>query len=183
MRSIINELWHGNIVPQEDKQTTVLPFVFRVFDDYEDECINEETLCQVLEYLLTYFVRITACEINKNLSKFMKSLYDRVFNGSYENYYENFVLFLNSLRANDRMPTDQEFEYALTYKPLYTKPICRFVLSVIENSTKEHIDVSGLTIEHILPQKENSAVWKKEVGEDYGRVSHIGSWSNDSFQG
>ena len=152
------------------KQTTVLPFVFRVFDDYEDEYINEETLCQVFEYLLTYFVRITACEINKNLSKFMKSLYDRVFNGSYENYYENFVLFLNSLRANDRMPTDQEFEYALTYKPLYTKPICRFVLSVIENSTKEHIDVSGLTIEHILPQKENSAVWKKEVGEDYGRV-------------
>lgn len=152
------------------KQTTVLPFLFRVFDDYEDHHITEETLCKVLNYLLTYFVRITACEINKNLSKFMKSIYERIYDGTYDNYYERFVIFLNDLRANDRMPTDKEFIYALTYKPLYTKPICKYVLSVIENSTKEHIDVSGLTIEHILPQKENSAVWKKEVGEDYTRV-------------
>lgn len=152
------------------KQTTVLPFLFRIFDDYEDKHITEDTLCNVLEYLLTYFVRITACEINKNLSKFMKSMYDRVYDGTYDNYYERFVHFLNDLRANDRMPTDKEFAFSLTYKPLYTKPICKFVLSVIENSTKEHIDVSALTIEHILPQKENSAVWKKEVGDDYSRV-------------
>lgn len=71
------------------------------------------------------------------------------------------------------MPTDKEFEDALIYKPLYKKPICKFVLSVIENSTKEHIDVSNLTIEHILPQKENAAVWKKEVGDDYSHVYEI----------
>lgn len=155
------------------KQTTVLPFLFRVFNDYEDKNINETTLLKVLNYLLTYFVRITACEINKNLSKFMKALYDRVFDGGYDNYYEKFVIFLNDLRANDRMPTDAEFEEALIHKPLYKKPICKFVLSVIENSSKEHIDISNLTIEHILPQKENAVVWKKEVGDDYGRVYEI----------
>lgn len=155
------------------KQTTILPFLFRIFNDYEDENIDEVTLCKVLDYLLTYLVRITACEINKNLSKFMKSMYDRVIDGNYGNYYEKFVIFLNDLRANDRMPTDKEFEEALIYKPLYKKPICKFVLSVIENSTKEHIDVSNLTVEHILPQKENAAVWKKEVGEDYDRVYEV----------
>lgn len=155
------------------KQTTVLPFLFKIFNDYEDHNIDEQTLCKVLDYLLTYFVRITACEINKNLSKFMKSMYDRVFEGNYDNYYDKFVAFLNDLRANDRMPTDKEFEDALIYKPLYKKPICKFVLSVIENSTKEHIDVSNLTIEHILPQKENAAVWKKEVGDDYSHVYEI----------
>ena len=155
------------------KQTTVLPLLFRIFNDYEDHNIDEKTLCNVLDYLLSYFVRITACEINKNLSKFMKSMYDRVFDGNYENYYEKFVIFLNDLRANDRMPTDKEFEDALIYKPLYKKPICKFVLSVIENSTKEHIDVSNLTIEHILPQKENAAVWKKEVGDDYSHVYEV----------
>jgi len=155
------------------KQTTILPFLFRVFSDYEDHNIDEEILCKVLDYLLTYLVRITACEINKNLSKFMKSMYDRVIDGNYDNYYEKFVIFLNDLRANDRMPTDKEFEEALIHKPLYKKPICKFVLSVIENSTKEHIDISNLTIEHILPQKENAAVWKKEVGDDYGRVYEI----------
>lgn len=155
------------------KQTTVLPFLFRVFNDYEDGNIDEATLCKVLDYLLTYLVRITACEINKNLSKFMKSMYDRAFDGNYDNYYEKIVIFLNDLRANDRMPTNSEFEEALIHKPLYKKPICKFVLSVIENSTKEHIDITNLTIEHILPQKENAIVWKKEVGDDYNRVYEI----------
>lgn len=155
------------------KQTTVLPFLFRVFNDYEDGNIDEVTLCKVLDYLLTYLVKITACEINKNLSKFMKSMYDRFFDGSYDNYYKKFVIFLNDLRANNRMPTDSEFEEALIHKSLYKKPICKFVLSVIENSTKEHIDITNLTIEHILPQKENAIVWKKEVGDNYNRVYEI----------
>jgi hypothetical protein len=104
----------------------------------------------------------------------MKSMYDRVIDGAtYENYYERFVVFLNNLKANNRMPKDEEFVDALIYKPLYKKPICKYVLSVIENSTKEHIDVSNLTIEHILPQKENAAVWKKEVGADYNHVYEV----------
>lgn len=155
------------------KQTTILPFLFRIFSDYEEHNIDEATLCKVLEYLLTYLIRITACEINKNLSKFMKSMYDRVMDGNYDNYYEKFVVFLNDLRANNRMPTNKEFEEALIHKPLYKKPICKYVLSVIENSTKEHIDISNLTIEHILPQKENAVVWKKEVGDDYNKVYEI----------
>lgn len=152
------------------KQTTVLPFLFKVFNDYEENNIDEKTLCNVLEYLLTYFIRITACEINKNLSKFMKYLYDRIYDSNYENYYERFVIFLNDLRSNDRMPTNEEFKDALIKKPLYKKPICKYLLSVIENSTKEQIDVTDLTIEHILPQKINAAVWKKEVGDDYEKV-------------
>lgn len=140
------------------KQTTVLPLIFKILNDYEEDNINRDTLCNVLDYLLTYYIRITTCEINKNLSKFMKSIYDRVIDKNYENYYEKFVVFLNNLRANDRMPTDKEFREALIHKPLYKKAICKFVLSVIENSTKEHIDINTLTIEHILPQKENSAV-------------------------
>ena len=152
------------------KQTTVLPLLFKIFNDYEDNRINEESLSKVLNYLLTYLIRITACEISKNLSKFMKSMYDRVIDGKYNNYYERFVIFLNDLRANDRMPTDKEFRDALISKPLYKKNICKYLLSVIENSTKEHIDVSNLTIEHILPQKENAAVCRKEIGEDYDSV-------------
>ena len=155
------------------KQTTVLPLLFKIFDDYEDHNIIEDTLCKVLRYLLTYFVRTNACEINKNMAKFMKSLYGRVIDGGYDNYLEKFVIFLNDIRTNDRMPTDKEFKDALIYKPLYKKSICKYLLSVIENSTKEHIDISNLTIEHILPQKENAAAWKKEVGENYGSVYEV----------
>lgn len=38
------------------KQTTILPLLFRIFDDFEDERINEETLCKVLNYLFTYLI-------------------------------------------------------------------------------------------------------------------------------
>lgn len=152
------------------KQTTVLPLLFKIFDDFEENNIDENTLCKVLSYLLTYFVRTNACEINKNMAKFMKSLYGRVIDNGYDNYLEKFVAFLNDIRTNDRMPTDKEFKDALIYKPLYTKNICKYLLSVIENSTREHIDVSTLTIEHILPQKVNAVAWKKEVGEDYSSV-------------
>ena len=153
------------------KQTTVVPLLFKILDDYEYERIDEKSLCSVLDYLLTYYVRITACEINKNLSKFMKTLYSRVMaENDYNEYFAKFAGFLNDLRANDRMPNDEEFRNALIYKPLYKKPICKFVLSVIENSTKEQIDVENLTIEHILPQKENAAVWKTEIGKDYKQV-------------
>ena len=155
------------------KQTTVLPLLFKIFDDYEENRINEETLCKVLSYLLTYLIRTNACEINKNMAKFMKSLYARVIGTSYDDYFEKFVVFLNDIRTNDRMPTDKEFEDALIYKQLYKKNICKYLLSVIENSSKEHIDVSNLTIEHILPQKENAAVWKKEVGDNYSNVYEV----------
>lgn len=49
----------------------------------------------------------------------MKSMYDRAFDGNYDNYYEKLVIFLNDLKANNRMPTDAEFEKALIHKPLY----------------------------------------------------------------
>lgn len=155
------------------KQTTVLPLLFKIFDDYEADHIDEETLCKVLHYLVTYLIRTNACEITKNMNKFMKSMYARVIGTNYDEYFEKFVIFLNDTRANNRMPTDQEFEDALVFKPLYTKNICKYLLSVIENSSKEHIDVNNLTIEHILPQKENAAVWKKEIGEDYSHVYEV----------
>jgi len=50
------------------------------------------------------------------------------------------------------------------------KKACKYVLGVIENNGKEKIDITSMTVEHILPQKEDALVWKKEVGDDYKRV-------------
>ena len=68
---------------------------------------------------------------------------------------------------------DKEFFEALVYKPIYKKSICKYILSSIENSTKETINTENLTIEHILPQKENAVVWKKDLGEEYSMVYEI----------
>lgn len=155
------------------KQTTVLPFIFNIFDDFEDGKIEEEELINILEYTLTYLIRNTTCESTKNLSKFMKSLYTRAFSECKENCFKKFISFLNNLKANDRMPDDKEFFEALIYKPIYKKSICKYVLSSIENSTKETINTDNLTIEHILPQKENAVLWKKSLGEEYSKVYEV----------
>ena len=155
------------------KQTTVLPFIFNIFDDFEDGKIEEEELINILEYTLTYLIRNTTCESTKNLSKFMKSLYTRAFSECKENCFKKFISFLNNLKANDRMPDGKEFFEALIYKPIYKKSICKYVLSSIENSTKETINTDNLTIEHILPQKENAVLWKKSLGEEYSKVYEV----------
>lgn len=103
------------------KQTTIIPLLFRIFDDYEANVKDHRTICNVLSYLLTYLVRMNASEINKNMGKFMKSLYARAIGDDYENYYEKFVKFLNDVRSNDHMPTDKEFREALINKPLYKR--------------------------------------------------------------
>lgn len=85
------------------------------------------------------------------------------------------------------MPSDKEFKEALLYKPLYKKTICRFILSSIENSSKEKIDTSNLTIEHIFPQKENATIWKQEISneEEYKKIydNYLHTLGNLTFTG
>lgn len=73
------------------KQTTVLPFIFRIFNDFENKHISKNDLCNVLEYLLTYLIRIISCERSNNLAKFMKSLYIRAINSEFNNYSIRFM--------------------------------------------------------------------------------------------
>lgn len=155
------------------KQTTILPLLFNLLADYENGYISEAELCDVLKYLLTYLIRIITCENNKSLNKLFKSMYIMIMKDTKENYKDKFITFLNSRLSSERMPTDEEFREALIYKPLYKKYICRFILSEIENSSKEQINTNGLTIEHILPQKSNASNWKKELGGSYERIYEI----------
>jgi hypothetical protein len=151
------------------KQSTVLPYLFSVLTDYEMGSVNVVNLKKVLQYLLSYVVRLNACEINKNMAKFFASIHERLIKNvnDKEDYYEKFVLFLNDNRTDNRMPTDEEFRNALLYKPLYKKSICKYILARLENDGKEQLSVQDLTIEHILPQKENAILWKNYLGADY----------------
>ena len=131
------------------------------FRSVKNKKISNSTIKRYIDYLCDSFLIDSAIRYDVKGKKYI------------DNYFEKFVIFLNEIRTNDRMPTDKDFEHALIYKQLYKKNICKYLLSVIENSSKEHIDVSNLTIEHILPQKENAAVWKKEIGDSYGHVYEV----------
>ena len=62
------------------KQTTSYPFLIHVLDDYKQGTINEDTLRQTLELILSYLVRRSVCGIPSNsLRGLFIYLYNRVF--------------------------------------------------------------------------------------------------------
>lgn len=156
-------------------QSTVYLFLFKIFDDFEANLINENELAKILNFLLNYSVRRLVCEIGSNSLRGMyKTLYARVF-AKPENkahYYDAIVSFMLQMTSKDKVPSNEDFAQALKERNLYRKnALCKYLLYAIENQGKEPLVTDNLTIEHIMPQNKNlSTVWQKMLGEDWEAV-------------
>lgn len=162
---------------QKLKQTTVFLFLFRVFDDYEENVISLAELEKVLQFLLNYSIRRLICEIGSNsLRGLYKTLYARVFSRleNKQHYYDAIVSFFQQLSSRDALPLETEFISALKYNNLYRKnALCKFLLTTIENQGKEQLITDNLTIEHIMPQNKNlSLSWQEMLGESNWHEVH-----------
>lgn len=160
---------------QSLKQTTVYLFLFSIFDDYESGVIDSKELNKVLHLLLNYSIRRLICEIGSNsLRGLYKTIYVRVFESpnNKKHYYDSIVSFLKQMSSKDAIPTDNEFMLALKEKNLYRKnALCKYLLAAIENQSKEKVDISNLTIEHIMPQNKNlSKVWQTMLGSNWEMI-------------
>ncbi len=154
-------------------QSTIYIFLYSLFDDYSGGTINETLLLQILTFFKGYCVRRIICEIPSNsLRGLFKTLYRRLFSDNKEHFYEKIYSFFKTLRSKDKMPDELEFKQKLLTGNLYNKKkICKYLLASIENyQSNEKIDVNNLTIEHILPQKQNSNIWVEEIGDNYLEV-------------
>lgn len=157
------------------KQTTVYLFLFDVFDDFEDDIIDENELSEVLHLLLNYSIRRLICEVGSNsLRGLYKTLYGRAFNRdeNKKHYYDSIVSFLTQLTSKDSIPSDEIFVLALKERNLYRKnALCKYLLAAIENQGKEKIETDSLSIEHIMPQNKNlSKAWQNMLGENWEQV-------------
>lgn len=155
-------------------QSTIYPFLFAVFNDYECNLVDENTVIKILNFLRVYCFRRIICEIPSNsLRGMFKTLYKRLSAmRKNNNLYDVLYSFFITSKTKVKMPDEKEFIQKLKTIELYKKKkVCKFILGTIENSgSTEILDMSNLTIEHILPQQKNSIVWKKEIGEKYDEV-------------
>lgn len=158
------------------KQTTVFPFLFALFDDYNEGVCSLKDLEKVLTFIVNYSVRRIVCEVNSNsLRGLYKTLHSRIY-GKTENkehYFDAFASFFYSLTSRDKAPSDEEFILALKQNDLYHKnTVCKFVLGNVENrGSKEVLVLKNLTIEHIMPQNQNMRKeWKDMLGENWYEV-------------
>ena len=171
------------------KQERIMTLVFRFFEDFETGNIDEETLTKVLEYTLTYAVRISVTGSVKGLPALMTTIYNwAIKNNNYENYYEKFVTHLNICndRTNNKMPSDEQFRKALVEEPFFRKDVCKYLFTVLENNSKENFKFNPKSLEHILPTR-ISSTWGGEVEnqKDYLKVyeTHLHTLGNLTHTG
>lgn len=158
------------------KQSTIFPFFFSIFSDFDDNLINEDELCQILQFFLNYTLRRVVCGIPSNsLRGLYKTLYKRIFNkdekkNDYLNSIYNFMATIPSTK--DVVPNDTTFKDRLMNENIYkNSSACKFILGILENGfigMKETVTISSkITIEHILPQNKDNLDWQDEIGENY----------------
>ena len=168
------------------KHSTIYPFLLKVCDDYKDvqkiyevsdnkneiEKLKEkeEEFNNILFLFGNYALRRAVAEIpSSSLRRFYAGLYDKVFEKNKKNkdkYYKALESYICTLKTNDKMPSNETFNDGLHYKNMYKKSrILRYFFDIIENSSKENVDMSDLTIEHIMPENLSNQ-WKQDLGED-----------------
>lgn len=159
------------------KQTTCYPFLFHLFDDYEQKIITEDTLLKSLQLILSYLIRRIVCGVPSNsLKNFFIYLYNRVFkvSANKNKYYEAINKFMFTVTSKDIIPSDKEFEFALKTANIYCNAaLCKFLLMDIENgNSKETLNIDNLTVEHIMPQTLN-AEWQHISSDDHEIYLHV----------
>ena len=168
------------------KHSTINPFLLKVCDDFQDVEklyngninkeeikkleVREEDFNKILFLFGNYALRRAIAEVpSSSLRRFYAGLYNKVFGINKENlktYYKAVEAYLCTLKTNDRMPNDKTFIDSLIYNNIYKKPkILRYFFDFIENDNKEPVDMSDMTIEHILPETLSNQ-WKKDLGEE-----------------
>jgi uncharacterized protein with ParB-like and HNH nuclease domain len=145
------------------------PFLLEIYRLYDGQKISIDVLNEIINLIDIYLIRrALVSRDTSEITRFFPFLLKRVVLATGEdfaNLFENTKYFL----VNDtkftamKMPTDQEIREFLSHNDAYILKCTRSVLEKIElvdNSAK--VDLSNLTIEHLLPQTPTD-FWKQYV--------------------
>ena len=156
------------------EQTTIYPFLFKVFMDYQEELIDQEELLKVLRFFLNYHLkRMVVGSSSNSLRNLYISLYNRVFKlpTNKERYYDSIATFMSEIKTRDEVPSDGQFIKNLQTMEIYKqRKLIKFLLAGLENyQFSEKLLTEKLSVEHIMPQTLQPN-WVKMLGPDYEKV-------------
>mgnify|MGYP000845585722 CR=1 FL=1 len=148
------------------------PFLLRVYADFEDNVIQQSAFEEILRMAESYVFRRRVCEIPANShNKTFSRLYASVKQDDYLNSVKAFFLLCEDYKE---FPDDATFKKAFVERNIYklSSRGCHYVLSRLQNyGTKSPVDISNLTIEHIMPEnKKLSLEWKQMLGPNWEDV-------------
>ena len=134
---------------------------------YDEKNIIE--LEKILKLLRDFLLRYRVVKVSRGgegLTGVVTDLMKKISTNEIECNYENIYFELsNSKNPSGKFPRDDEFKQAL--QESVDETYAKLVLLIIEKNEKLDIpiDVSKITIEHIMPKK-LSSYWEKDLGDD-----------------
>lgn len=143
------------------------PFLMKVYEDYSNQVIDQETFLSVLGFIQSFAWRRFIVGLPTNaLNKIFMALYEKV---DKTNYLKSLQTELLKKSGSQRFPKNQEVIESLKLKDVYNiKSKNRtYLLERLENyENKEPVIIEGnkdITIEHVFPQNPDPK-WKDDLG-------------------
>ncbi len=152
------------------KVDVAYPFLLEVYDDYRSNRLSRQDFIAILNLVESYVFRRAICGIPTNtLNKTFATISREIDKSNYLVSTQQAFLRRDSYR---RFPRDEEFVREFVNKDVYNFRNRNYLLGKLENyDHKERLDVSGYTIEHILPQNQNlSPEWQGELGPNWRQI-------------
>jgi hypothetical protein len=155
--------------------TSVLPFVFRLFNLMVAESLKQDTFASYLELIESFLVRRAICGYEPTgLHALFKDVFNKIGDKGDHN---DPAIFLEIVSENKTIvfPDDDMFSEAICNKPLYSRKVSKYVIIEYENGFDGDpiSHAQPMTIDHVMPQ--NSTNWEVDQ-EEHGRFSD--TWGN-----
>ena len=150
-----------NILKSDDMYSLLLILFDRLYNT------NYIELCKVMELLVDFMIRYRIVGLSNGSADLRSTLYSiltKITSEEIEPNYDNIKYELsNSPTPNGRFPNDEEFRIALQSK-VNTSYAKALLYKMEYKETKNiYVDISKITIEHVLPQS-MSKEWVEYLG-------------------
>ncbi|WQW42967.1 DUF262 domain-containing protein [Helicobacter pylori] len=139
------------------------PFILRCARDSEEGRLDYENFCEILQILISYFVRRSVCgEPTAALNKVLYSLYRQLENVS----ADALKRYLGKSVGQMVFPDDDRIKAAFLVRNAYAaNQVCKFILLEIEKlNNAEPPREENLEVEHFYP-KTPTQEWRDRVGD------------------
>ncbi|WQV86966.1 DUF262 domain-containing protein [Helicobacter pylori] len=139
------------------------PFILRCARDFEEGKLDYENFCEILQILISYFVRRSVCgDPAPALAELLYSLYRQLENVS----ADALKRYLGKSVGRTAFPNDDRIKAAFLVRNAYAaNQVCKFILLEIEKlSNAEPPKEENLEVEHFYP-KTPTQEWHDRVGD------------------
>ncbi|OOP82120.1 hypothetical protein B0X30_02685, partial [Helicobacter pylori] len=153
------------------------PFILRCARDFEEGKLDYENFCEILQILISYFVRRSVCgDSTSTLTRVLYSLYRQLENVS----ADALKRYLGKSVGQTAFPNDDRIKAAFLVLNAYAaNQVCKFILLEIEKlSNAEPPKEENLEVEHFYP-KTPTQEWRDRVGDyftfEQGYLNNFGN--------